>query len=92
MQNHYSRLFEGDPTGTEKLPDIDYSKGADDNRLLEHLLTLGFKKPKMVAETVQRWMNGEYRVFKVEATRQAFNEFVPDLMRGLSRAESRTTR
>ena len=87
VQNHYSRLFEGDPTGTEKLPDIDYSKGADDNRLLEHLLTLGFKKPKMVAETVQRWMNGEYRVFKVEATRQAFNEFVPDLMRGLSRAE-----
>ena len=87
VQNHYSRLFEGDPTGTEKLPDIDYSKGPDDNRLLEHLLTLGFKKPKMVAETVQRWMSGEYRVFKVEATRLAFNEFVPDLIRGLSRAE-----
>lgn len=87
VQNHYSRLFEGDPAGTEKLPDIDYSKGAEDNRLLEHLLTLGFKKPKMVAETVQRWMSGEYRVFKVEATRLAFNEFVPDLMRGLSRAE-----
>lgn len=26
VQNHYSRLFEGDPTGTEKLPDIDYSR------------------------------------------------------------------
>lgn len=87
VQNHYSRLFEGDPTGTEKLPDIDYGKGPDDNRLLEHLLTLGFKKPKMVAETVQRWLSGEYRVFRVEATHQAFKEFVPDLIRGLSRAE-----
>ena len=87
VQNHYSRLFEGDPTGTEKLPDIDYGKGPDDNRLLEHLLTLGFKKPKMVAETVQRWLSGEYRVFRVEATHQAFEEFVPDLIRGLSRAE-----
>ncbi len=87
VQNHYSRLFEGDPTGTAKLPDIDYGKGPEDNRLLEHLLTLGFKKPKMVAETVQRWLSGEYRVFRVEATRQAFNEFVPDLIRGLSRAE-----
>ena len=87
VQNHYSRLFEGDPTGTAKLPDIDYGKGPDDNRLLEHLLNLGFKKPKMVAETIQRWLSGEYRVFRVEATHQAFKEFVPDLIRGLSRAE-----
>ena len=87
VQNHYSRLFEGDPTGTAKLPDVDYGKGPDDNRLLEHLLNLGFKKPKMVAETILRWLSGEYRVFRVEATHQAFKEFVPDLIRGLSRAE-----
>lgn len=87
VQNHYSRLFEGDPAGAEKLPDVDYSSGPDDKRLLEYLLTLGFKKPRMVAETVQRWLSGDYRVFRVDATRQAFNEFVPDLMRGLSRAE-----
>jgi glutamate-ammonia-ligase adenylyltransferase len=87
VQNHYGRLFEGDPTGTEKLPDVNYGAGPDDKALLEHLLNLGFKKPKMVAETVRHWMNGEYRVFRVDATRQAFREFVPDLMRGLSRAE-----
>lgn len=87
VQNHYGRLFEGDPTGTEKLPDINYGSGPDDRALLEHLVTLGFKKPKMVAETVGQWMSGEYRVFKVDATRQAFQEFVPDLIRGLSRAE-----
>jgi glutamate-ammonia-ligase adenylyltransferase len=88
VQSHYSRLFEGDQTGIETLPDVDYGAGPDDKRLLDYLLTtLGFKKPRMVAETVQRWLGGDYRVFRVEATRQAFNEFVPDLMRGLSRAE-----
>lgn len=87
VQNHYGRLFEGDPTGTEKLPDINYGAGPDDRALLEHLVAIGFKKPKMVAETVRCWMSGEYRVFKVDATRQAFQEFVPDLMRGLSHAE-----
>ena len=87
VQNHYGRLFEGDPAGTEKLPDVNYSAGPEDKALLDHLLNLGFKKPRMVAECVQRWLSGEYRVFRVDATRQAFNEFVPDLMRGLSRAE-----
>ena len=87
VQNHYSRLFEGDPTGTAKLPDINYGAGPDDKKLLEHLLNIGFKQPRMVADTVQRWLGGEYRVFKVDATRQAFEEFVPDLIRGLSRAE-----
>ncbi|CAN5430506.1 bifunctional [glutamine synthetase] adenylyltransferase/[glutamine synthetase]-adenylyl-L-tyrosine phosphorylase [soil metagenome] len=87
VQNHYSRLFEGDQTGAEKLPDVDYGAGAEDKRLLDYLLTLGFKKPRMVAETLQRWLSGDYRVFRVDATRQAFHEFVPDLMRGLSRAE-----
>jgi glutamate-ammonia-ligase adenylyltransferase len=87
VQNHYGRLFEGEPAGTGKLSDIDYGAGPEDNRLLEHLRTEGFRKPRMVAETVQRWLSGDYRVFKVEATRRAFQEFVPDLMRGLSRAE-----
>jgi len=87
VQNHYGRLFEGDPTGTVKLPDVDYGAGPDDNHLLEHLLALGFKKPKMVAEILGHWLGGEYRVFRVEATRQAFREFAPDLIRGLARAE-----
>ncbi len=86
VQSHYGRLFEGDPSA-EALPDVDYGAGPDDPRLVEHLLNLGFKKPRMAAETVQHWVGGEYRVFKVDATRQAFQEFVPELMRGLSRAE-----
>ena len=45
VQGHYGKLFEGDPTGTAKLPDVDYGAGPDDPRLLEHLATLGFKKP-----------------------------------------------
>ena len=45
VQGHYGKLFEGDPAGTAKLPDVDYGAGPDDPRLLDHLATLGFKKP-----------------------------------------------
>src|SRR5712672_1432563 len=87
VQGHYGKLFEGDPTGTAKLPAVDYSAGADDPRLLEHLVTLGFKQPIMVAQTVQQWMVGDYRVFRMESTRNAFVEFVPALIVGLAHAE-----
>ena len=87
VQGHYGKLFEGDPTGTAKLPAVDYSAGADDPRLLKHLVTLGFKQPIMVAQTVQQWMVGDYRVFRMESTRNAFVEFVPALIVGLAHAE-----
>jgi [glutamine synthetase] adenylyltransferase / [glutamine synthetase]-adenylyl-L-tyrosine phosphorylase len=87
VQAHYSRLFEGDPTGTAKLPAADYSAGPEDPRLIEHLITLGFKQPIMVADTVRQWMVGDYRVFRMESTRNAFVEFVPGLIAGLAQAE-----
>jgi [glutamine synthetase] adenylyltransferase / [glutamine synthetase]-adenylyl-L-tyrosine phosphorylase len=87
VQGHYGKLFEGDPTGTAKLPDVDYGAGAEDPRLLEHLARLGFKKPIMVAQTLRHWMAGEYRVFRMESTRNAFVEFVPALIDGLAHAE-----
>ncbi|WP_423968116.1 bifunctional [glutamine synthetase] adenylyltransferase/[glutamine synthetase]-adenylyl-L-tyrosine phosphorylase, partial [Bradyrhizobium sp.] len=87
VQGHYSKLFEGDPAGTVKLPDIDYSGGAEDPRLLEHLAALGFEEPIAVAQTVQQWLAGEYRVFRTESTRSAFAEFVPALIDGLAHAE-----
>jgi [glutamine synthetase] adenylyltransferase / [glutamine synthetase]-adenylyl-L-tyrosine phosphorylase len=87
VQGHYSKLFEGDPTDTEKLPPIDYSAGTGDPHLLDHLARLGFKKPLMVAQTVRQWMLGEYRVFRSHSTRNAFVEFVPALIDGLAHAE-----
>jgi glutamate-ammonia-ligase adenylyltransferase len=87
VQGHYGKLFEGDPTGTVKLPAADYSAGPDDTRLVAYLATLGFKKPVMVAKAVQQWMKGDYRVFRLESTRNAFVEFVPALIAGLAHAE-----
>jgi [glutamine synthetase] adenylyltransferase / [glutamine synthetase]-adenylyl-L-tyrosine phosphorylase len=87
VQGHYAKLFEGDPTGTVKLPAVDYAAGSDDPRLLEYLARLGFKKPIMVAQTLQHWLVGDYRVFRMEATRNAFIEFVPALIDGLAHAE-----
>ncbi|UGY01891.1 bifunctional [glutamine synthetase] adenylyltransferase/[glutamine synthetase]-adenylyl-L-tyrosine phosphorylase [Bradyrhizobium quebecense] len=88
VQNHYGKLFEGDdPTGSAKLPDVDYGAGPEDGRLIEHLASLGFKKPVMVAGTVQQWIKGDYRALRVEATRAAFLEFIPGLIDGLADAE-----
>jgi len=87
VQGHYAKLFEGDPAGTAKLPEVDYTTGPDDPRLLDHLASLGFKKPIAVAATVRQWLDGDYRVFRVEATRNSFVEFLPSLIEGLANAE-----
>ncbi|MDP1881630.1 MAG: bifunctional [glutamine synthetase] adenylyltransferase/[glutamine synthetase]-adenylyl-L-tyrosine phosphorylase, partial [Bradyrhizobium sp.] len=87
VQGHYGKLFEGDPAGTAQLPAADYGAGPDDARLIEHLVTLGFKKPVVVAGTVQQWLTGDYRALRVEATRNAFVEFIPGLIDGLAHAE-----
>jgi glutamate-ammonia-ligase adenylyltransferase len=87
VQGHYAKLFEGDPAGTAKLPDIDYGAGAEDQRLLNHLAAIGFKEPVKVAGTVQTWLAGEYRVFRTESTKAAFTEFIPALIDGLAHAE-----
>jgi [glutamine synthetase] adenylyltransferase / [glutamine synthetase]-adenylyl-L-tyrosine phosphorylase len=87
VQGHYGKLFEGDPTGTAKLPAVDYGAGPDDPRLIEHLVAIGFKKPLVVATTVKQWIAGDYRVFRQAATRNAFVEFVPALIAGLAHAE-----
>jgi glutamate-ammonia-ligase adenylyltransferase len=87
VQGHYEKLFEGDPAGTVKLPQLNYAAGPEDARLLDHLTTLGFKKPVAVAGTLQLWMEGNYRALRNEATKAAFIEFVPGLIDGLAHAE-----
>jgi len=87
VQGHYEKLFEGDPTGTVKLPEVNYAAGPEDARLVDHLANLGFKKPVAVAGAVQLWMEGNYRALRNEATKAAFIEFVPGLIDGLAHAE-----
>jgi [glutamine synthetase] adenylyltransferase / [glutamine synthetase]-adenylyl-L-tyrosine phosphorylase len=87
VQGHYAKLFEGDPVGTAKSPDVDYGGGPDDPRLIDHLASLGFKKPVAVAASIRQWLDGDYRVFRVEATRHSFVEFLPSLIDGLANAE-----
>ncbi len=86
VQGHYEKLFEGDPTGTATLPALDYGAGPEDPRLLQHLVTLGFKTPAAVAQTVRDWITGDLRVLRNDATRRAFIEFVPALIDGLAHA------
>jgi len=87
VQEHYSRLFEGDPTGTARLPAVDLAAGSSDARLLEYLLKLGFRTPKMVAGCIGRWLAAEPRALRNPATLQAFRDFLPVLLQGLAQAE-----
>ncbi|MBI5260303.1 MAG: bifunctional [glutamine synthetase] adenylyltransferase/[glutamine synthetase]-adenylyl-L-tyrosine phosphorylase [Bradyrhizobium sp.] len=87
VQGHYAQLFEGETAEAAALEAINYGAGPEDPRLLQHLLSLGFKKPAAVAQTVREWMIGQYRGFRTEATRSAFVEFVPALIDGLAHAE-----
>jgi len=87
VQGHYSKLFEGDPAGTAKLPAVDFAAGPEDQRLLKHLDTLGFEDPGAVAQTIKRWLASEYRVFRNESTRSVFADFVPALIEELAHAE-----
>ncbi|MBR1222605.1 bifunctional [glutamine synthetase] adenylyltransferase/[glutamine synthetase]-adenylyl-L-tyrosine phosphorylase [Bradyrhizobium sp. U87765 SZCCT0131] len=87
VQGHYSKLFEGDPAASVTAPAVNYGAGPEDARLLERLLSLGFKSPRMVAGTLEQWFKGDYRALRVEATRQAFEAFVPSLVAGLAKAE-----
>ena len=88
VQGHYAKLFEGDePTGTAKLPNVDYGAGPEDTRLLDHLAALGFRKPLLVARTIRQWIEDDYRALRAETTRSAFLEFIPGLIHGLAHAE-----
>jgi glutamate-ammonia-ligase adenylyltransferase len=87
VQRHYGKLFEGDPSGTVKLPPPDYNRGAEDPRVVEQLSSLGFKKPVAAAEIVRQWLDGSYRVFRMESAKAAFARFLPALIAGLANAE-----
>ena len=87
VQGHYAGLFEGAMDQAAKTPPVDFGIGPDDARLIEYFSGLGFKKPIMIAATVQSWLKGEYRVFRREVTRRSFAVILPALISGLARAE-----
>jgi glutamate-ammonia-ligase adenylyltransferase len=87
VQRHYSKLFE-DEGASSAAPMLEFRRGADDPRLLEHVTALGFKQPAAVAETLKSWLDGEYRALRNEATREALAALLPQLLSRLARAEN----
>ena len=72
---------------SEKLPAVNYGAGPDDPRLLDHLTTLGFKKPVMVAGTRAAMDGGQLPRAAQRGDQSAFIEFIPGLIDGLAHAE-----
>lgn len=88
VQQHYSRLFEGEAAVPAAFPAFEFQRGADDARLLEHLSALDFKQPAAVAETIKVWLSGEYRALRSDASREALSALLPSLLSNLARAEN----
>jgi glutamate-ammonia-ligase adenylyltransferase len=87
VQQHYSRLFEGD-AATPAAPAAEFHRGAEDQRVLEFVTVLGFKQPAAAAETIKQWLGGEYRALRSQATRDALADMLPQLLGKLARAEN----
>lgn len=83
VQEHYSKLFEGIPQAS---PTVDFTRGPSDAAVLDYLAGLGFKSPAAVAGAIQKWLGGEYRALRAEASQRAFAALVPSLVSGLARS------
>ncbi|TAK49766.1 MAG: bifunctional [glutamine synthetase] adenylyltransferase/[glutamine synthetase]-adenylyl-L-tyrosine phosphorylase [Xanthobacteraceae bacterium] len=91
VQGHYARLFEAVPDKAPTTPDLDYTCGPGDIRLVEYLSSLGFKQPVHAAGTIALWFEGEYRTLRGEAALRVFTTLVPDLVAGLAQGENPDT-
>jgi glutamate-ammonia-ligase adenylyltransferase len=86
VQGHYGKLFEGDPTGTVKLPDVNYGAGPEDPRLLDIW-------PRSASRSRSRWPDraamdgGRLSRAAQRGDQDAFVEFMPGLIDGLAHAE-----
>jgi len=87
VQDHYSKLFEGEQARAPGLPVLDYARGPDDNRLVEQLTGAGFKQAPAAAATFKRWLTGEYRALRAETTRKNLHDLIPLLLADFGHSE-----
>lgn len=88
VQQHYSKLFEGETAAPSIFPASEFRRGAENPHVVEHIAALGFKLPVAVAETIKRWLSSDYRALRSETTREALEALVPSLLGRLARAEN----
>jgi glutamate-ammonia-ligase adenylyltransferase len=87
VQSHYGKLFEAE-VQPPNLPVVDYGRGPDDIALVERLASIGFKQPAAAADTLRRWVSGEYRALRAEATRRSLRELIPQLAADFGHSEN----
>jgi [glutamine synthetase] adenylyltransferase / [glutamine synthetase]-adenylyl-L-tyrosine phosphorylase len=98
VERHYVRLFEHAPellaqhlnlsfaAPDSKDRDEHDAKAEDDT--LERLSHMGFRQPRDVADTVQRWRSGSYRALRGEQARANLDDLVPVIVDQCARAEN----
>jgi glutamate-ammonia-ligase adenylyltransferase len=88
VQRHYSRLFESAPELASDLGNLVFTGGEDDPGTLETLSRLGFRQPKMVAETIRGWHFGRYAATRSTKARERLTELIPALLEALAATEN----
>jgi glutamate-ammonia-ligase adenylyltransferase len=86
VQTHYAKLFEDSAPLPPTRGKLVFLPPADDRETLDHLVSLGFKRPLEVSARVRHWFTGGYGALKSELARAHLVELAPVFVEHLARA------
>ncbi len=86
VQGHYSRLFA--TADMPERPSLTFPAEADDRRTLDRLSAMGFHQPLETSAAVRRWLAGEHRSLRGEATLGHLHALIPVLLEQFARSEN----
>jgi glutamate-ammonia-ligase adenylyltransferase len=83
VQWHYARLFESAPQLSIG-GNLVFTGDEDDPDTVETIAKLGFKRPKVVTETIRGWHFGRFAATRSAAARERLTELTPALLQALA--------
>ncbi|WP_332681420.1 bifunctional [glutamine synthetase] adenylyltransferase/[glutamine synthetase]-adenylyl-L-tyrosine phosphorylase [Bosea sp. (in: a-proteobacteria)] len=85
VEGHYALLFEDAPSLASEAGALSFTGTEDDPETLETLRKLGFRQPKVAAETVRGWHFGRRAAVTSARAREVLTELTPALLVALGR-------
>ncbi|MGH6819142.1 MAG: bifunctional [glutamine synthetase] adenylyltransferase/[glutamine synthetase]-adenylyl-L-tyrosine phosphorylase [Methylovirgula sp.] len=86
VAEHYARLFEASPGLSAAAGSLVFTGVTDDPETLDTLARLGFRRPKLVAETIRGWHFGRRAAVRSERAREVLTELVPALLEAFAQS------
>lgn len=85
VEGHYALLFEDAPSLASEAGALSFTGTEDDPETLETLAKLGFRQPRIAAETVRGWHFGRRSAVTSARAREVLTELTPALLVALGR-------